>query len=98
MTNCPASTCRGRPPTGANLNLAVGYTFALVLQPVDGGTTVTVSAAPVGYDGGVRWTSWATNDLNIEPGTYAIDLTATEAATAKQRSYSPGDRPRIRIR
>lgn len=74
-----------------DLNLSSGYTFTLTLTPLGSTTaTVTKTSGITGGDGSVA-VVWAVDELDIALNTYALNLTARETATSKDRSYRPDD-------
>ena len=78
-----------------DLDLSSGWTFAVTLTHTDG-STESPSPVVTGADGSVN-IAWAADDLAIATGVWELSLVASETASSKQRSYSPGDPVRITI-
>lgn len=80
--------------TWTDLDLSSGYTFTLTLVANDGTTTVTKTTGIAGTNGTVE-VSWSTDELNIAPGNYTLNLRAT--AGGLDRDYSPARPIKIQI-
>ena len=95
----PGLTFRWQQETSAgvftDLDLSSGYTFVMALVDADGVTAFSTTNL-TGADGSVT-VVFVSGDLDLEAGVYTVELTASETATSKQRSYSPLSPPRIQI-
>ncbi len=80
------------PGTWADLDLSTGFTFTLELTK--GAATETPAATVTGGVGYVDIT-WAAGDLDIDPGGWRINLTATSGG--RDRGYAPNSRPIVQV-
>lgn len=68
------------------LNYSSGYTFTVLIT--DGGVTpfLTKTTGIAGAAGGVVTTSWAVDDFDIAPGTYAVLLTIRRTSDGREHT------------
>lgn len=84
------------PKTYEPLDLSSGYTFTIELVNTITGVDTEPSAVVTGHDGYMQ-VAWAVDDLDIAAGDYELRVRARETATSKDRDWSPGGWPIVRI-
>lgn len=71
-------TLNGTPP-----DISTGWTFTVSLT-APGKTTVTKTSGITGTADGVFTVQWAAGELDIDPGPWAVQLTAFRTADSRQ--------------
>ena len=94
----PAWTVAWYNRNEALYDFATGWTFEVVLSNANTGTDVlTKTSGIVGYDTAPNVSvGWAAGELDVEPGTYFVLLSAIDGASRRNR-FRPGNPPTIRI-
>lgn len=82
--------------TWTDLDLSSGYTFAATLTNTATGSSTTITGTITGGVGTVTIT-WSAADLDIAPGSYRLEVKATQVSTSKVRTYSPRALPLVQI-
>lgn len=78
---------------GTAPDLSTGYTFAVTVRQGDGTAVLTKTTNITGASAGVVTVAWASDDLDITPGTYRVLLTATR--TSDSAEWTVEDQLRI---